>query len=203
MLFVLLAAMGMALFTTGWKLRRAERELADYRREYGILNVENPAMLCAVARWTPEPGQWRWQVHFPPGRYEVCYATAGIKEEGLPKPMGWFTSDLSGDVNVSAAFLTDPKSGKWVCRIDAGGMGTSPDVADALVNPTTSSTSGVQWNHEPAVVSSKTPLVLLRRRVGKRNKNGSSSIVALEPTDGLMIWIRRVGEPDGSGTGAW
>ena len=130
MLFVLLAAMGMALFTTGWKLRRAERELADYPREYGILNVENPAMLLAVARWTPEPGQWRWQVHFPPGRYEVCYATAGIKEEGLPKPMGWFTSDLSGDVNVSAAFLTDPKSGKWVCRIDAGGMGTSPDVAE-------------------------------------------------------------------------
>ena len=52
----------------------------------------------------------------------------------------------------------------------------------SLVNPTTSSTSGVQWNHEPAVVSSKTPLVLLRRRVGKRNKR-LSSIVALEPTE--------------------
>jgi hypothetical protein len=30
MLFVLLAAMGMALFTTGWKLRRAEKELEEY-----------------------------------------------------------------------------------------------------------------------------------------------------------------------------
>jgi hypothetical protein len=203
MLFVLLVAMGMALFTTGWKLRRAEKELADYRREYGILNVENPAMLCAVARWTPEPGQWRWQVHFPPGRYDVCYATAGIQADGFPKPVGGFTSDFTGDVTVSAVIVKGPKSGQWMWNINAGGVSPSYGVTDAVVNPVTSSTGGVLWNQEPAVVSPQTPVVLLRRRVGIKQKNGSSSFSLTEPSDGLMLWIRRVGDPTGPGVVAW
>jgi hypothetical protein len=203
MLFVLLAAMGMALFTTGWKLLRAERELADYRREYGILNVENPAMLCAVARWTPEPGQWRWQVHFPPGRYDVCYATAGIRGDGFPKPLGGLTSDFAGDATVSTAFFKDPKNGRWVCSFRAGGTGISCDVSDAVVNPPASSISGVQWNQEPAIASPRIPLVLLRRQIGTRQKDGSISMSGLQPTDGLMIWIRRVGDAAGGGSVCW
>ena len=203
MLFVLIVAMGIALFTTGWKLRRAETELADYQREYGILKVDNPAMLCAVARWTPDVGQWRWQVHFPSGRYNVCYATAGIREDGFPKPRGGFTSDFSGDVSVSATFLKDPKSGESVCRFYAGGMSTSRDVPDAVVNPPFSSTTGVQWNQEPAIISPKTPLVLLRRRIGTKQKDGSIGMSNSEPTDGIMLWIRRVGEPTGPGMVGW
>ncbi len=203
MLFVLLAAMGMALFTTGWQLLRARKELAEYRREYGILKVDNPAMLCAVARWTPEPGQWRWQVHFPPGRYDICYATAGIRGDGFPKPLGGFTSDFSGDTNVSAVFLRDPKSGRWVCCFYAGGMSVSRDVSDAVVNPPASSTGGVQWNQEPAIVSPQTPLVLLRRQIGTRQKDGSITMSPLGATDGLMLWIRRVGEPTGPGMVGW
>ena len=174
MLFVLLAAMGMALFTTGWQLLRARKELAEYRREYGILKVDNPAMLCAVARWTPEPGQWRWQVHFPPGRYNVCYATAGIPGDGFPKPLGGLTSDFAGDATVSAAFFKDPKSGKWVCSFYAGGASISHDVSDAVVNPPALSISGVQWNQEPAIASPQTPLVLLRRQTERSKRTARS-----------------------------
>ncbi len=201
MLFVLLAAMGIALFTTGWKLLRAERELEEYRREYGILKVDNPAMLCAVARWMPEVGQWRWQVHFPPGRYEVCYVTKGIAANGLPKPAGRFTSDLSGDVTISAALLKDPKNGKWVCNFVIGPASGSRGVPDTVVNPITWTTDGVLWNKEPAAVSPQTPLVLLRRRVGIKEKNGSFTIPP--SADGLLIWIRRVGEPTGGGGVMW
>jgi hypothetical protein len=72
LLFVLLVAMGVSLFVTGRRFRQAEAELAEYRREYGILKVENPTMLQAVAVWTGEPNHWRWRVHFPRGRYDIC-----------------------------------------------------------------------------------------------------------------------------------
>ncbi len=191
MLFVLLAAMGMSLFATGCRLRRAERELEQYRREYGILNVDNPAMLSAVARWMPDVGQWRWQVHFPPGRYDVCYATKGIPPSGFPKSAGGFTRDFSGDVNVSAALLKDPKSGKWVCNFVIGPASGSRDVPDCVVNPVTWTTDGVLWNKEPAAVSPQTPLVLLRRRIGIQQKDGSLPIPP--SANGLLIWIRRAG----------
>jgi hypothetical protein len=201
MLFVLLVAMGVALFTTGWKLRRAEKELEEYRREYGILKVEHPAMLHAVARWTPEPGQWRWKVHFPPGRYDVCYATKGLRGDGFPKPSGGFTTDFSGEVSLSAAFIKELTSGKWVCCIDAGSVSVSPYVPEAVVNPRSWSKAGVLWNQKPAVVSPEERVVLLRRQIGAKQKNGSFTIP--NPADGLMIWIRRVGKPTGGGTICW
>jgi len=40
LLFVLLASMAMSLFVTARRLLRVEATLADYRREYGILDVE-------------------------------------------------------------------------------------------------------------------------------------------------------------------
>jgi hypothetical protein len=201
MLFVLLVAMGMALFTTGWRLLRAEKELEEYRREYGILKVDNPAMLHAVARWTPEPGRWRWKVHFPPGRYDVCYATKGLHGVGFPEPSGGLTTDFSGEVSLSAAFFKELKSGKWVCCIDAGAVSTSPYVPENVVNPRTWSTGGVKWNQEPAVVSPDTPVVLLRRQIGAKQKNGS--FIVPNPSEGLMIWIRRVGKPTQSCTICW
>jgi hypothetical protein len=203
MLFVLLAAMGIALFTTGWKLHRAEKQLDEYRREYGILKVENPAMLHAVARWAPEPGQWRWQVHFPPGRYDICYATTGILDQGFPKPRGGFTSDFSGDATVSATVFKDPKTGQWTCALFADHATTYRQVPDSVINADMSSIAGVQWNQAPAIISPEKPLVLLRKRVGQRQKSGTSSISFTDPSDGLMIWIQRVGEATGAGSVCW
>jgi hypothetical protein len=75
------------------------------------------------------------------------------------------------------------------------------DVPDTVVNPVTWTTDGVQWNKEPAVVSPQTPLVLLRRRIGIQEKNGSLPIPP--SADGLLIWIRRVGEATGGGDVFW
>src|SRR5512141_2897072 len=88
LLFVLLVAMALALFTTGWQLHQAKTELAEYRQEYGILKVDDPTTLSAAACWTGEPGKWRWKLHFPPGRYDLPYATTGIPQTGLLDRMG-------------------------------------------------------------------------------------------------------------------
>jgi hypothetical protein len=192
LLFTLLVAMACALFTTGRRLRQAEAELADYRREYGILEVENPAMLCAVAAWTAEPTQWRWKVHFPPGKYEVGYATSEIPYDGIPAPQGGIAGDFSGPADVSAAVYKDPRDGEWKVAIAVGGEGTTGTVWGRLMEARSSETSGVRWNNPPTIISPDKPLVLLRKRVGKKGKNGLEHISHTETSDGLMLWIRRI-----------
>jgi hypothetical protein len=97
-------------------------------------------------------------------------------------------------------FFTLAARTQWVCNFVIGPASGSRDVPDAVVNPVTWSTDGVLWNKEPAVVSPQTPLVLLRRRIGTQQKGGSSSSISLTGSaDGLLIWIRRAGEPTGGG----
>lgn len=121
LLFVLLIAMATALFVTGRRLRQAEAELAKYRREYGILEVKDSAMLQAIALWTGEPRHWRWRVHFPRGRYNVCFATIGIPAGGIPAPAGELNSDFTGVVDISVSAYKDPKDSSWRYAITSGG----------------------------------------------------------------------------------
>ena len=195
MLFVLLAAMAVALFATGLRMRRAEAKLKDYQREYGILDVENPAMLHAVARWTPEPGQWRWQVHFPPGKYEICYATSEIPAHGFPKPGSWSRCDMSGEATFSTVVYKDPLSGRWTARFSVDGSTTSRSLSTCPMQAKMLEVSGVQWNQPPAIISPDKPLILLRERIGKKQKDGSYQCSDL--SDGLMIWIQRAGGASG------
>ena len=213
LLFVLLVAMALSLFVTGRRFLRAEAELAEYRREYGILKVENPTMLHAVARWTPEPGQWRWRVHFPPGRYDLCWRTAGIPAEGLPipKPQRGLTADLAGFGDVSVVAYKDPRDNVWKYAITVGGVAGGGSFTNTtyttmpvnLPNELGSSTSGVQWGQDPVIVSPQEPLVLLRKRLATKKKNGSISVTTVELADGLMLWIRRVGKASGQGSVMW
>jgi hypothetical protein len=48
-------------------------------------------------------------VHFPPGRYDICYATAGIPSLGLPKHVHGWNADFGGLVEISAAAYKDPQ----------------------------------------------------------------------------------------------
>jgi hypothetical protein len=194
LLFSVLAMMAMALFATGKRLLRADAELADYRREYGILNIENPAMLHAIALWTPEPNQqWRWRVHFPPGEYNVSFASKGICDEGFPKDSGALNRcRLSGIVDISASLLKDPRDGKWKCVIRVGGTTLRQLVPTEAVNASSWSSAGLAWNQEPTAVSPDQPLVLLRNRVAKPDKAGAWSLPDKDaPSDGLLLWIVR------------
>ena len=202
LLFVLLVAMGLSLFVTARRFLRAEAELAEYRREYGILKVENPTMLHAVARWTPEPGQWRWRVHLPPGRYDLCWRTTGIPADGIPKPEHGDTQDFAGFTDVSVAAYKNPQDGAWRYAISFGCVTSYREMPVSLPNEVGYSYDGVLWGKDPVIVSPREPLVLLRKRLMIRDKSGSHS-AGLESADGLMLWIRRVGDASGGGSRGW
>jgi hypothetical protein len=195
LLFVLLVAMGLSLFVTVRRLWRAENKLAEYRREYAILEVEDPKKLNVVACWTPEPGRWRWHAHFPPGRYSLSFATKGITDGDFPKPDGDVTDDLKGLGDISAVIYKDPRSGAWTCAIQFGSVTTYPNMPASLMEPKFSSESGVRWHGGTEVIAPEEPLVLLRKRVAK-----GSEMLSSQACDGLMLWIRRLGEPTGGGS---
>jgi hypothetical protein len=210
LLFVLLVAMGLSLAVTARRMLRAEAELAEYRRECGILKVENPTMLHAVALWTPEPGRWRWRVHLPPGRYDLCWSTTGIPLHGLPKPEHGISdnlpAELAGFADVSAVAYKDPLDGVWKYRVSFGCIAMSQRMPVSLPNESAWQTFGIQCGDEPAIVSPAEPLVLLRKRVVEEGNRGVSFQSDLDVTDGLMLWIRRMGEASrqaGQGASAW
>jgi hypothetical protein len=198
LLFVLLVAMGISLFVTARRFRQAEAELAEYRREYGILKVENPTKLQAIALWTGEPNHWRWRVYFPRGRYDICYATTGIRANGPPTQMEGWNADFENLVEISVAAYKDPKDGVWRYAISSeGSCGGSRIAADMAVIPSeeriSNSSDSVDRNHGPVSVSADGPLVLLRKRAAKMEK-GRAEMSSEKAYDGLMLWIRRTGK---------
>ncbi len=196
LLFVLLVAMGFSLFLTERRLRQANAELAEYRREYGILKVENPTVLQAIALWTGEPNHWRWRVYVPRGNYDVCYATTGIPVNGLPTPTnacGFLDSQrLADPVDISLAVYKDPKNDVWKYAIStqsANGSG-GENYVDMSVAPADECNSewigGVNRADGPVIVSADEPLVLLRKLTLRKGV----CTIGPKDNDGLMLWIR-------------
>jgi hypothetical protein len=196
LVFVLLVAMGLALFVTGRRFRQAEAELAEYRREYGILKIENPTTLQAIALWTGEPNHWRWRVYLPAGRYDLCFLTAGVPESGIPEPKNGCNADFAGLVEIAVAAYKDPKDGVWRYAISSQGPdGGRTTYADMSVTPAdegmSDSNGGVNRDKDPVTVPPDDPLVLLRKRAVKHGVMEMSSGKAY---GGLMLWIRRTGD---------
>ena len=197
LLFVLLVAMGLALFVTGRRCRQAEAVLAEYRREYGILKIENPTTLQAVALWTGEPDHWRWRVYCPSGRYDIRFATTGIPTSGLPKSARGWNADLAGVVEISVAAYKDPKDGVWRYAISSHGSdGGNETYADMSVSPAdqgmSESNGSVDRDNGPVIVSLDELLVLLRKRAVRQR-----SVMEMDSTkayDGLMLWIKHTGD---------
>jgi hypothetical protein len=198
MLFVLLVAMTLSAFVTGRRLLQAEAELAEYRRTYGILKVADSTRLHAVALWTGEPNHWRWRIHCPPGRYDLCFTTSGIPASGLPKPKRGWNTDFAGMVEVSVAAYKDPKDGVWRYAVSSGGTGSYVDMSISPPDESMSNYgSSILVGDDPTIVSPNEPLVLLQKRAVKRGKQGVTEMNDSEPQDGLMLWVRRTGKCQG------
>jgi hypothetical protein len=195
--------MGISLFVTARRFRQAEAELAEYRREYGILKVEDPTKLQAIALWTGEPNHWRWRVYVPRGKYQVLYATTGIPISGVPTPIdGWEFLDsrnLADPVDISLAVYKDPKDGVWRYAIStrsANGSG-GEDYVDMSVAPADECNSGwiggVHRGDGPVTASPDKPLVLLRKLTARKGV----CVISPLKNDGLILWVRRAGEQGG------
>jgi hypothetical protein len=198
MLFVALVAMGLSLFVTARRYLWAEAEVARLQREYGVLVVQDPAMFQAVAQWTPERDCWRWRVHLPPGKYDVCYETSELPADGFPKYHGAFLDIPGGaDVSVLAGICKDPGDNTLKFAVEVDGRKSWSQLPTGILDAQMSDESGVLWGQSPVVESPDKPLMLLRHRLGKKGKNGAMTVSSSELHDGLMLWITRTADATG------
>jgi hypothetical protein len=195
LLVALFVAMGFALLATARRLRQAEATVADYRRQYGILEVSDPTAMQAVALWTGEPNHWRYRVYFPRGRYDICCATSGIPADGLPQRKSALNADFEGIVEISAAAYKDPQDGAWKYALSSQGPqgGYSTSVAMSVAPPDEAmSELGSCVDRSTGVVTAtpQQPLVLLRKRIVK---SPATTISHSKEYGGILLWLSRTG----------
>jgi hypothetical protein len=86
--FMLLNALLISNLLLVQRVRDAERELSQLRREQGKLVVDDPDQMSIIQVPRPELDwrkNWSWRVYAPPGtKIDICFCSRLIRAEGLP-----------------------------------------------------------------------------------------------------------------------
>ena len=193
---------------------RLQSELMQLRSQLGLLNVDDDSKIHATAIPTYGPRQWRWRVHIPTdGEYAVHYAVgSSIPQNGLPATSEVATpfrdkqnKPLSNGEPVVLSFaITQLGNGRWAAVV---GTSSGHPTKYFLRNPPS-------WLNEPSFsgwsvnvygkdktidAAKQSPLMLLSYRKGKQvapspTAPGGGTTVETQPTDGIVLWIERIGD---------
>lgn len=191
LLLFILSLLGSNFFTA-WQLRQLRQENAGMRKELGRLVITDPNRIHIVAVPTYEDLLWRWRIYVPAGKtlrlYESSY---DIPETGFP--LSSVSSGLhEGEYLLTAAVRRD-RHGKWQVTVAGPRSSSSTGFSDEHATWLTDSAG---WsveqagNGEAQVFNIDEPIVLLRLRCMKKQRDGSSSTTP-EPADGVMVWIKK------------
>ena len=174
----------------GIRLRRAESENQELRREFGVFTIKDPQKINVLGVRTHEQWGYCWRIYLPPLPpgccYFLCTANREIPATGLPKK--WTRQGLDGGKGLVYAGIKRKADDHATSYIEY-----HTERGDRLYNtdvPTPDWTQG-GWNLGSDVVlagntvvgSPGKPLVLMRLRVS--DDSGPST----PPCDGFMVWI--------------
>jgi hypothetical protein len=119
-------------------------------------------------------------------------STQDIPENGLPASFGHSGPIKEGEYLLTAAIRPD-RHGKWHVTIAGPQSSSSFGIAESAAGWLGENR---RWSTEQAgvggtqVCNPSEPIVLLRVRDMKQTSPGSSSTTS-EPSDGVMIWLRK------------
>ena len=178
---------------TSWQLRQLREENAQMRKDLGRLVIEEPNKLNIVAVPTYEDMLWRWRIYVPKGQsLHLCSVSQDIPMTGIPANFSSSGPMEEGEYVLTAAIRPDRK-GSWQITVSgphsSSGIGIADDRAQWL-------SGNVGWSTEQAgtpaaqVSDLSQPMVLLRVRAMKQTAPGSSSTTT-EPSDGVMLWLKK------------
>lgn len=175
-------AVGITVFINHRENQRLTAKIESLRSLARELVVDDPAQYAVVKLHDTWSDENRWDVHLPPGRYRVCFASRGVDVNGLPEAfrsapieagrhrLGMDLETVKSGTRIritrdGGPCLTIDETGDWA---GTGGWGSVGDFSTSQQLPASPS------------------LVLLRRR------NSHQYGVPTGPEPGLLLWIERV-----------
>jgi hypothetical protein len=210
LLTLLLATAAICLGVSHWhtsrQLASARAALRKLRDEVGYLSIDDPTKFHAVALESEAPNTWQWRLFVPQGaRYQWNIACDQIPQNSPPARAGitaisyepyWETAN---EVVVTAR-LREADAGNWTLSVTSkiGDSKHQMSGATLTIPPdkinwmsTVSVTDGqVIGSRGTAVRDPDGPIILLQRRAGKKQPDGS-----YRPSDeampGFMIWLSK------------
>lgn len=207
--FMLLIALLISNLLLGQRVRDAERELAQLRREQGKLVVDAPDQMNIIQVPRPELDwrkNWSWRVFAPPGtKFDLCFSNRLIPAEGLPdeKTAYWRDTIDSEDfigslpngklLTVSIGKRTDKGKTKSVLHLTDGDSKFSYPLQHDVDDDRAGGTDVAAHDGQETSELGK-PLVLIRQRLGIPDDSmpgqaRSYRIPVQQPLDGFMLWL--------------
>jgi len=202
LLGVTMACLLAALAATSAKLRQvraelaaAQAQLAEYRVQFGYVDISDPSKLHAACIPTTTPWLWMWRVYVPAeGRWKLRFQTNQIEPHGFSGDLGGSMPLPPGEGILYARVTRDAKR-RLVFRVgQRGGSSCTYGLPDDWLrrNPGWLP-EGVFARSGTVVAEPNKPLVLLRFRATReeREKDGTGRVIRAPdgPTDGVLVWI--------------
>jgi len=205
LLLVVIACLAIGLYVVGSRLSDANRELSTRRTEAGVFAVDDRSKVHALAVDTGEPNTWRWRLFIPQGqKYSWNISASDIPKDDVPSQAGasgysneeyW---DRDNEVMVTAK-LRQLDGGDWQMSVDSliadspsqmhGATLQIPQEKLRWMTEVTSTDGRVAGERGVRVFEAKEPLILLQRRAGELQPDGSYQ-PSKKPMPGFMIWLK-------------
>jgi hypothetical protein len=182
-----------------YREQRVLRAAAEqWRSEFGILTIDDPAKIHAVRIRYNEDLQWAWRVYIPDGaKADLGYAVRNIPKTGLAKNPGRMHGLEPGEHVIRFSIRKDPRTDEWKSVVETGSVTAYGTILEDqrwfLQKSQTTSFNGVGTKTQMEEDNSGT-LVLHRLRSLPRDASGGASPSVIEedvPRPGFMIWLER------------
>ena len=195
LLLVSFIAMAIALYLAYSELVPMRREVRQLRDNAGVLSIDDPSKLQAIAVDTYTHNAWKWRVWIPAGKkYSLRFAGSQIPKKDLFPDVH---QSLRGDSKAEGheievvARIEKRLSGQLLLAVNSGSVTTYHAINEKDAKWLVDSSSG--WTSEgvgksTTVAKSDSPFVLMRRRVFYR-KGSVPPTPQPDVTDGVLIWI--------------
>ena len=208
--FMVLTALLISNLLLVRRVRDAERELSQLRREQGKLVVDDPSQMNIIRVPRPESDwrkNWSWRAYAPPGtKIDICFCNRLIPEDGLPDEKDnyiWrntmdaknFIGSLPNGKLLSVSLVKKTGDGKTKSYLDfTDGDSVFSYPLEHDVGGNRFSTIEVAADDGKETSELGKPLVLIRQRLSileepKPGQARSARIPIQQSLEGFMLWL--------------
>lgn len=192
-LVVALVAVWFAVWVNRNQIALLETRIRSVSALARELVVEDPAKIAVVKRQETWYDDNQWDLHLPPGSYQLCLATRGIDQDGWPAITKRVPIE-AGRHRIALGQRSPDPDWRVVVSVDGEEVIVVEEPTDW--DQSFGSTGGGRHSSSTQVPKQE-PLLLFRRRFVQRDSSGRSG-TPTGPANGVVLWIEATTEPPAS-----